>query len=546
MPSILHDRKRQSQSYVAPIMPRDLSSNLSIPLVPWILLLLLLLLHLPGAARAAFDYGDALSKSLLYFEAQRSGHLPYNQRVAWRDHSGLTDGLEQGVDLVGGYYDAGDQVKFGLPMAFTITMLSWSVIEYSEEIAASGEIGHALGAIKWGTDYFIKAHTHPNVLWTQVGDGDTDHYCWQRPEDMTTSRQAYRIDADHPGSEVAGETAAAMAAASIVFRTSNPHYSHLLLHHARQLFEFGDKYRGRYDRSVGPAKNYYPSVSGYGDELLWAALWLHRATGREEYLEYVVDNAFRFGGAAWAISEFSWDIKHAGLQVLASKLLMEEGGFHLKEKHRRRLEQYRSKAEHYLCSCLNKNSNGSNVRRTPGGLLYVRHWNNMQYVTGASFLLTAFSGYLAKSNQDLHCPRGSLGPEGLLLLAKSQADYILGANPMGISYLVGFGPKFPTRVHHRAASSVSYKEDKAFIGCAQGFDKWFGRQKENPNVLVGAVVGGPDAKDVFRDVRWNYMQTEACTYNTAPLVGVFAKLARFEGRRQQQLLEGVHPPISSC
>lgn len=44
-----------------------------------------------------FSYQDALSKSLLYFEAQRSGHLPYNQRVTWRHHSGLTDGLQQGV-----------------------------------------------------------------------------------------------------------------------------------------------------------------------------------------------------------------------------------------------------------------------------------------------------------------------------------------------------------------------------------------------------------------------------------------------------------------
>lgn len=48
-------------------------------------------------AAGAFDYADALSKSLLYFESQRSGRLPYNQRVSWRDHSGLTDGLEQGV-----------------------------------------------------------------------------------------------------------------------------------------------------------------------------------------------------------------------------------------------------------------------------------------------------------------------------------------------------------------------------------------------------------------------------------------------------------------
>jgi hypothetical protein len=52
-----------------------------------------------AAAAAAHDYGEALSKSLLYFEAQRSGRLPYNQRVRWRGHSGLTDGLEQGVRL---------------------------------------------------------------------------------------------------------------------------------------------------------------------------------------------------------------------------------------------------------------------------------------------------------------------------------------------------------------------------------------------------------------------------------------------------------------
>lgn len=45
----------------------------------------------------AFDYKEALSKSILYYEAQRSGHLPHNQRLTWRYNSGLYDGLEQGV-----------------------------------------------------------------------------------------------------------------------------------------------------------------------------------------------------------------------------------------------------------------------------------------------------------------------------------------------------------------------------------------------------------------------------------------------------------------
>lgn len=69
---------------------------------------------------------------------------------------------------MGGYYDAGDNVKFGFPMAFTITMLSWGVIEYGGDIATAGEYDHAVVAIKWGTDYFIKAHTQPNELWVEV------------------------------------------------------------------------------------------------------------------------------------------------------------------------------------------------------------------------------------------------------------------------------------------------------------------------------------------------------------------------------------------
>lgn len=72
------------------------------------------------------------------------------------------------MDLVGGYYDAGDNVKFGLPMAFTITMMSWSILEYGKQMAASGELGHAIDAVKWGTDYLIKAHPQPDVLYGEV------------------------------------------------------------------------------------------------------------------------------------------------------------------------------------------------------------------------------------------------------------------------------------------------------------------------------------------------------------------------------------------
>ncbi|KAJ6326619.1 hypothetical protein OIU78_013668 [Salix suchowensis] len=472
---------------------------------------LLLLLCLPFAF-AGHDYGQALSKSLLFFEAQRSGYLPHNQRVTWRANSGLNDGKASGVDLVGGYYDAGDNVKFGLPMAFTITMI--------------GELTT------------LSKHTlSPYVLYGEVGDGNTDHYCWQRPEDMTTDRRAYKIDPSNPGSDLAGETAAAMAAASIVFRHSNPAYANELLTHAHQLFDFADKYRGKYDSSISVVQKYYRSVSGYNDELLWAAAWLYQATNNQYYLDYLGNNGDSMGGTGWGMTEFGWDVKYAGVQTLVAKFLMQGKAGH----HAAVFEKYQQKAEYFMCSCLGKGTR--NAQKTPGGLIYRQRWNNMQFVTGASFLASVYSDYLASAGRNLNCAAGNVAPSQLLSFAKSQVDYILGDNPRATSYMVGYGNNYPRQVHHRGSSIVSYKVDPTFVSCRGGYATWFSRKGSDPNLLTGAIVGGPDAYDNFADERDNYEQTEPATYNNAPLLGLLARLSGGHGGYNQLLPVVVPGPI---
>jgi hypothetical protein len=54
-------------------------------------------------------------------------------------------------------------------------------------------------AVKWATEYFIKAHTATNEIYGQVGRGDLDHAYWGRPEDMTMSSPAFKIDTSNPG-----------------------------------------------------------------------------------------------------------------------------------------------------------------------------------------------------------------------------------------------------------------------------------------------------------------------------------------------------------
>lgn len=137
------------------------------------------------------------------------------------------------MNLVGGYYDAGDNVKFNFPMAFSTTMLAWSVIEFGQFMGS--DLQYALDSIRWGTDYLLEATKFPGKVTAAVGDPNADHNCWQRPEDMDTPRPSYVVNQTHPGSEVSAETAAALAASSLVFESADKKYSIVLVNRAKQV-----------------------------------------------------------------------------------------------------------------------------------------------------------------------------------------------------------------------------------------------------------------------------------------------------------------------
>lgn len=105
---------------------------------------------------------------IFFFFFGVAGELVAN-RISWRGDSGLRDGSDAKVDLSKGMFDAGDLVKFGLPMAFTATVLSWAILEYGDQMKAVKQLGYARDSLKWITDYLINAHPSPNVLYIQVG-----------------------------------------------------------------------------------------------------------------------------------------------------------------------------------------------------------------------------------------------------------------------------------------------------------------------------------------------------------------------------------------
>nr|CAD1842137.1 unnamed protein product [Ananas comosus var. bracteatus] len=90
--------------------------------------------------------------------------------------------------------------------------------------------------------------------------------------------------------------------------------------------------------------------------------------------------------------------------------------------------------------------------------------------------------------------------------------------------LWAYGTHFPQRIHHRGSSLPSLASHPGHIGCQAGF-QYFMSSNPNPNILTGAVVGGPDQNDAFSDDRSDYSRSEPATYINAPLVGTLAYLA---------------------
>jgi endoglucanase len=441
---------------------------------------------------AEYNYGEVLQKSLFFYECQQSGPLPDWNRVAWRGPSCLKDGSDVGVDLTGGWFDAGDHVKFNFPMAYSVTMLAWGGSVYMDAYKKSGQFTILQNNLRFVCDYLIKCHTADNEFYGQVGNGGLDHAFWGPAESVESymKRPAYKIDATNPGTDLAGEAAAALASASLIFKDSDPSYAEKLVSHSKKLYAFADKYRGKYPAAIPDAQGYYNSFSGYQDELVWGACWLYLATKDETYLQKAEKEydslATEMGQPekkyTWTIA---WDDKGYGCYVLLAQITGKE--------------RYHQDAQRWL-DYWTVGVKDNKIKYTPGGLAWLDTWGSNRYAANTSFCALVYSDKLedAALKKRYHD------------FAVSQARYILGDNPIKRSMVVGFGVNPPQRPHHRTCEG-QYPGDA-------------GDTIASVHTLYGALVGGPGNDDSYKDERNNYFNNEvACDYNAA-FTGLMARM----------------------
>ena len=430
-----------------------------------------------AASAASYDnYAKLLQYSMYFYDGNMCGSdVGSASQFDWRDNCHGSDEVD------GGFHDAGDHVKFGLPAGYTASTLGWGYYEFKDSYDALGQTAH-LQALTDRFCNFFKASTKLSgdtvtSFCYQVGVGQADHDVWCSPESQNDQslRTAYWTSDD--ASDIAAEYAAALAVNYINFGNAED------LKYAKALYNYSIKTN---KANCPEAENFYRSYDYYDDQA-WAAGWLYLATKDSTYSSFLDKfmndtNAGKSGqsGCKWGVySTMCWNNVSLGAAILQSEITGDAMDW--------------AKVTTYL-----------NGKCTSESTYYCESdWGSARYNTALQMAALATTKYSAKSGMDYSS------------WCKAQMGMILGNNPKNVNFVVGMDSNSAKYPHHRAASGY------------QSFDEMKGRTdySSNGHTLVGALVGGPaDSNFTYTDSVNDYQANEVALDYNAGLVGAAAGL----------------------
>ncbi len=510
-----------------------------------ILLILLLSVH---SGFADYNYAEALQKAIFFMEGQQSGRLSPNNRVEWRGPAHTEDGRDAGIDLSGGWYDAGDHWKTNTTMASAITTMSWSVLRFPEAFEKTGQMDELLENLKYGTDYFLKCIIDANPdnphnfetfdvyfdVGNSLGPQPSVHSVWCAPEVTNgyTVREALRVNADAPGPDIAAKMAAAMAAASLVFHSQDSYeYAEKLYEKSVKLFSFADKYP--FDDNTLREEGVYALTPddefrqvGYRnqdprEDVLNACGFLQRAfnlfhpdSNDRYYLDYARDlyDSILEDYQVWEY--FPWWKTHNRISPIMSLLETAKDAKDIAEWEDIVYDHVKAWEE------LPPTPGGYRIRDVFGGAFTLLKGTN------ETFLAMLYSNWTTDTERK----------QRFFDFAKSQMDYLLGDNPCNKSYMVGFGDKgWFNSLHHRSAQGP-------WAGFAHIQENSPLFLQECRHILYGAVPGGPDLNDEYEALPGDWKHSEVTLTSGASVIGVLAGLIAQNPDVYQPIPDSQFPP----
>jgi len=520
----------------------------------------------------------ALQESLYFYDAQKSGpsRTGNDQPLSWRDDDAPSDScvplepmtnnvgtnlsasfiaanksvLDPNntgcLNLSGGFHDAGDTVKFGLPQTYAAATLGWGMYEFPQAYTATGTWNHAMDEMKWFSDYFLRS-TFLNssgqvvAFAYQVGSGSVDHSFWG-PAELESSTQyprpAWLATTSTPAADMTASAAAALTVESLLTRSSNPAYSAQCLKYAEALYSFSLANPG-----TGFSGGFYNS-SGYVDKEAWAAVWLYIATGNASYLNAIIstDSSGNYTGFIGNIVQnttdlwqntwvMNWDTRWGGVFSLLDPLV--QGNANVPGVVQTLVHYVNKWQVQYWSHVAHDNPSDTNfIATTPAGFSYLTSWGSARYDAAAQLEALVYRKNFPSDPESVQFTNWAMG----------QMNYIMGTNPAKWSYIVGFGSNVPGVGSEVGGSATAASHPHQ--GDAQGS---LTNNQSVPltdnHILWGALVGGPSSTDQPDDVTTDFVLNEVAVDYNAALVGSLAGLWQYYG--QSQTMTSFTPPAQT-
>ncbi len=429
------------------------------------------------AANVEYNYAKLLQYSLYFYDANMCGSdVGSKSLLSWRGNCHTSDsytytrkdGSQVNVNLNGGFHDAGDHVKFGLPEAYSAFVLGMSYDAYKDAYTSSKQEGHLKTITTRFADYLVNctvldaSGANVEAFCCQVGQGSAtyDHGYWGAPENQNSTsanRPIYFTSDSAPSTDIVS-----LSAAALVMQYKN-FGGDKYLTTAKKLFAYAknNDYKACNTTAKFNGTDFYNSTT-WKDDYCLAAIMLFNATGiedyRTEYYKYSNDGM----NVYWAMA---WDNVGPAVAYYGGQASM-------------------------LSNIMNLHDG-----TTVNGYRSLNDWGSARYNTSMQFTGLLYDKATSSSTNRSW--------------AEGQMQYLLGNNSANRCYVVGYNSYSSKYPHHRAASG--------YTGGPQG-------TTTQAHVLIGALVGGPSTNGSYEDTANNYQYNEVAIDYNATLVAAAAGL----------------------
>jgi endoglucanase len=454
-------------------------------------------------AAAPAVYAQPLANALSFYENERDGpqfiasalrtapaHLNDQTATAYAtpqvnrngSFKGDLTSLGETLDASGGWWDAGDYLKFVQTTSYTVDLLLAGVRDFPAQMGASAHGSDFTAEARFGVEWLLRMwNDKTRTLYYQVGIGEGnaktlgDHDIWRLPqaddgyggEDPASRYIRHRpvFRAGPPGSPVspnlAGRDAAAFALCFQVFHSSAPDLASRCLLSAEHIFDLAaDEVRG--DLLTAIPFDFYPETEWRDDLELGAselAIALSSGGALPAGLAHAQPSYYLRRAAQWAGAY----IEHAGSGDPLN--LYDVSGL----AHFDLVRALRQAGDPPGLAVSEGQLTGNLARQLDAAVAQSRQdpfgfgfaWAQADTASHGDGLAVMAAEYEYLTGEQTYRPQSA-----------RWLGNVLGANAWGVSLIVGAGSTFPDCPSHQVAN---------LAGSLAG----------SPPVLAGAVVEGP-------------------------------------------------------